>query len=126
MNLPDNLLYTKEHEWVRMDGEQAVIGITDFAQTELGEIVFVEFPELGSHFNAGDELAVVESVKAASEIYAPLNCTIVSVNNDLIDSPQLINEEPHGAGWLFEIEIDDPSAVNSLMDEEEYNKFISS
>ena len=118
--------FSKEHEWVHQDNNLFKVGITDFAQTELGEIVFVEFPELGSHFNAGDELAVVESVKAASEIYAPLNCTIVSVNNDLIDSPQLINEVPHGAGWLFEIEIDDPSAVNSLMDEEEYNKFISS
>ena len=118
--------FSKEHEWVHQDNNLFKVGITDFAQTELGEIVFVEFPEIGSHFNAGDELAVVESVKAASEIYAPLNCTIVSVNNDLIDSPQLINEEPHGAGWLFEIEIDDPSAVNSLMDEAEYNKFISS
>ena len=91
--------FSKEHEWVHQDNNLFKVGITDFAQTELGEIVFVEFPEIGSHFNTGDELAVVESVKAASEIYAPLNCTIVSVNNDLIDS--IIIAKSLKNTWLF-------------------------
>ena len=117
--------FSKEHEWVHQKDNLYKLGITDFAQSELGEIVFIEFSEIGKHFVTGDEIAVVESVKAASEIYAPLNCTIVSVNNDLIDAPQLINEDPHGAGWMLEIEIDDPSSINNLMDEEEYKNFTS-
>jgi glycine cleavage system H protein len=120
------MLFSKEHEWINQKDNLFKLGITDFAQNELGEIVFVEFSEIGNHFATGDEIAVVESVKAASEIYAPLNCTIVSVNNDLIDAPQLINEDPHGAGWILEIEIDDPSSINNLMDEEGYKNFISS
>ncbi len=118
--------FSKEHEWVAQQDNLYRLGITDFAQSELGEIVFVEFSEIGNHFTTGDEIAVVESVKAASEIYAPLNCKIVSVNNELIDSPQLINEDPHGAGWILEIAIDDPNSTNNLMDDEEYKKFISS
>ena len=118
--------FSKDHEWIHQKDNLYKLGITDFAQNELGEIVFIEFSEIGKDFAIGDEIAVVESVKAASEIYAPLNCTIVSVNNDLIDAPQLINEDPHGAGWILEIEIDDPSSINNLMNEEEYKNFTSS
>jgi len=118
--------FSKEHEWVYLKKNQCRVGITDFAQNELGEVVFIELPSIGSHFNVGDEIAVVESVKAASEIYAPVQGKITAVNSDLIDSPQLINDDPYEAGWMFELEVNDINFVNSLMNEEEYKQFINS
>jgi glycine cleavage system H protein len=99
--VPENLRYTKDHEWVRVDGDRAIIGITDHAQNELTDVVYIELPSVGDEFAAGQEFAVVESVKAASEIYAPVPGTVAEVNKDLDDRPELVNESPYEAGWLI-------------------------
>jgi glycine cleavage system H protein len=99
--VPEDLRYTKEHEWVRLDGDRAVVGITDHAQNELTDVVYIELPSVGDEFAAGQEFAVVESVKAASEIYAPVPGTVAGVNKDLDERPELVNESPYEAGWLI-------------------------
>jgi len=119
-----DLKYTKEHEWIKIKGDIAVVGITDHAQAELTDIVFVELPEAGKEVKKGEELCVVESVKSVSEIYAPLSGKIVKVNSKLDDSPEIINESPYDDGWLVELEIKDKSEVNSLIDAETYKKTI--
>lgn len=119
-----DLKYTKEHEWIKIKGDIAVVGITDHAQAELTDIVFVELPEAGKEVKKGEELCVVESVKSVSEIYAPLSGRIVKVNSKLDDSPEIINESPYDDGWLVELEITDKSEVNSLIDAETYKKTI--
>jgi len=118
------LLFTKDHEWVRFDGDVATIGISDHAQTALGDVVFVELPEVGREVSAGEACAVVESVKAASDIYAPLAGRIVEVNAALADNPGLVNAEPTGEGWFFRIEPANPADAGSLMDETAYAAFL--
>ena len=118
-----DLKYTGEHEWVMVEGSIATIGISDFAQDQLGDVVFVELPERGRRLAKGDEAAVIESVKAASEVYAPVSGEIVDVNDALGDDPETVNSDPTGKGWFIKIKLADPSELDGLMDEEAYNKF---
>ena len=120
MNVPDNLRYTSDHEWILLDGDVASIGITDHAQEELTDVVFVELPENGRTCDAGDPVAVVESVKAASDIYVPLAGEIVEGNIELEADPSLVNTDPYGAGWIFKVRLSDVSSVDGLMDAEAY------
>jgi len=120
----NGLMYTKKHEWVRQEGNNAVIGLSDYAQDKLGEIVFVELPDVGAEVEAGKGAAVIESVKAVTDLYAPLDGTVLEVNEDLLDQPEIINADPYGAGWVFKIEIKDESQINLLMDEKAYEKFV--
>ena len=122
MEVPENLLYTQEHEWIRVDKNNAIVGITQFAQDQLGDIVFVELPDVGSEFSKGDTMAVAESVKAASDIYAPVSGKISSVNTKLEESPELINESPYDFGWMVVIE---PSEeLENLLDSTSYREII--
>ncbi len=114
------LRYTEDHEWIRAEGDVAVVGITDYAQEQLGDVVYVELPEVGRTVKKGDEAAVVESVKAASEIYAPVSGEVVEVNGDLEGEPAKVNEDPQGAGWFMKIRMSDPSELDDLMDEAAY------
>lgn len=116
--------YTKEHEWVRVEGDVAVCGISDYAQSQLGDVVFVELPETGREVEQSEEVAVVESVKAASDIFAPISGEIVEVNAALADEPGTVNSDPMGEGWFFKIRIADPAELDELMDEAEYEEFI--
>ncbi len=118
-----DLKYTKDHEWVRVEGDAAIIGISDFAQEQLGDVVFVELPAIGKQFKQGDEAAVIESVKAASEVYAPVGGEVVEINLPLGDNPGLVNEAPTGEGWFLKIRISDNSELDALMDENAYQKF---
>lgn len=120
MLVPSELYYAKSHEWLRLDDTVAVVGISDFAQHQLSDVTFVELPDVGREVEAGDEIAVVESVKAASDIYAPVAGTIVEINSDLEDSPELINESPYEDGWLFKIEMRREEDVDNLLSPEEY------
>lgn len=118
------LRYTPEHEWVRIEGDTVVIGLTDHAQEQLGELVYVELPEVGKELNKGDEAVVVESVKAASEIRSPLSGTVVAVNEALPDEPTKANEDPLGAGWFFKLKVGDPGALDELLDEAAYKALL--
>ncbi|GBE09221.1 glycine cleavage system H protein [bacterium BMS3Bbin11] len=120
-NVPQELKYTKSHEWV-LTGEDglATIGITDYAQDLLGDMVFIELPEIDKELDAGDECAVVESVKAASDVYAPIAGKVVAVNERLVDAPELINEDPYGEGWMLRLQIEDVSELDGLMDADVY------
>lgn len=122
MNTPKELKYTKDHEWVRLEGNRAVVGITDFAQSQLGDVVFVETPEVGSEVSAGSGFSVVESVKAVSDIYAPLSGTVVEVNETLADTPEAVNQDPYGEGWIAVIEISGNGELDDLLDSEAYEK----
>ncbi len=122
--IPKELKYTESHEWVRVEDGVAVVGITDHAQHELGDIVFVELPEIDAEYGAGEAAATVESVKAASDIYSPLSGRVVEVNEALEDSPELVNKSPYGDGWIFKIEISDPSELDALLDADAYAKHI--
>ena len=121
MSVPGDLQYTKSHEWVRVEGDVATVGITDHAQDELGDVVFVELPEKGTSFSAGDSFGTVESVKAVSDLYAPVGGEVVEVNETLNDSPELINEEPYGGGWMIRLRI---SEDGELLSAEEYEKLV--
>ena len=116
--------YTKDHEWLRIEGDVVVVGITEHAATALGDVVFIELPEVETVVAEGDEVCVIESVKAASDILAPLDGEIVAVNEKLVDNPSLVNEDPTGAAWFFKIKIDDLAVLDDLMDEDEYNDLI--
>jgi glycine cleavage system H protein len=116
--------YTEDHEWLRVEGDLVVVGITEHAATQLGDVVFVELPEVETMVAAGDEVVVIESVKAASDIAAPVDGEIVAVNDALVDSPALVNEDPTGAAWFFKIKVDDLSVLDQFMDEDEYNDLI--
>ena len=120
-----DLKYSEEHEWVRVEGEIAVIGISDYAQEQLGDVVFVELPEPGRAVTQGDEAAVVESVKAASEVYSPVTGEVVEVNEPLAEDPGLVNREPTGGGWFMKVRMADPGEVEALLDETAYENFIS-
>ena len=116
--------YTKEHEWVSLDGDIATIGITDHAQEQLGDVVFVELPELNREVTAGEACAVVESVKAASDLYAPLTGKVVETNPDIIEEPTLVNTDAEGEGWFFRVEVDDTAAFEALMDSDAYDEYL--
>ncbi|NIJ20993.1 glycine cleavage system H protein [Sphingomonas naasensis] len=117
--------FTEDHEWIQVDGEVATVGITDYAQSQLGDIVFVETPEAGKTVSKGDDAAVVESVKAASDVYAPVAGTVIEGNAALADNPALVNEDPEGEGWFFKLTLADAGEVSSLMDEAAYKDFVS-
>lgn len=122
MSVPQDLFYTKTHEWVSLDDGIATVGITDFAQSQLSDLTFVELPEVGIEFTAGDEAAVVESVKAAADVYAPVAGEVLEVNADLEDSPELINKDAFGSGWLFKLKVVDESEVDNLLDADSYEE----
>jgi glycine cleavage system H protein len=118
--------YTKDHEYVRLEGEIGIVGISDYAQSQLGDVVFVELPTVGAKLEQGGEVAVVESVKAASEIFAPASGEVIAINATLDNEPSLINEDATGKGWLFRLKLSDPSELESLMDEAAYQEFLKS
>ena len=120
MNVPEDLLYTESHEWVRRDGETIRVGITDHAQAELTDVVYVELPKVGASYEAGGAIAVVESVKAASDIYAPIKGTVTEANSALESNPALINSDPYGEGWIFALKMDDPAGLSGLKDAAAY------
>lgn len=122
---PSDYLYSKEHEWVRVEDDVCILGITEFAQTELGEVVFVELPEAGQVFDSGDEIGTIESVKAVAEIYTPLAGEILEINDAVVEDPEILNEDPHHEGWLVKIRFSSADDVKSLMSAEEYEKFIT-
>ena len=124
MNVPDDLLYTETHEWIRREGENVRVGITDHAQSELTDVVYVELPKMDRQVNAREATAVVESVKAASDIYAPVKGTVVEVNKALEADPGLLNREPFGEGWIFVLKIDDPGDLKQLKDAAAYRQQI--
>lgn len=124
MNVPDDLLYTETHEWIRREGDKVRVGITDHAQSELTDVVYVELPKMDRQLNAKESIAVVESVKAASDIYAPLKGTVVEVNKALEADPSLINREPYGQGWIFVLKIDNADDLKQLKDATAYRKQI--
>ena len=117
--------YTEEHEWLRVEGDHVVVGITEHAAEQLGDVVFVELPEIETMLSKGDEAAVIESVKAASDIHAPIDGEVVAVNEKLVDNPSLVNSDPLGAAWFFKIKVDDLSVLDDYMDEEAYKALIS-
>jgi glycine cleavage system H protein len=124
-NVPSDLKYAKSHEWIRVSGDTATVGITDHAQHELTDIVFVELPVVGRKVKAGEACAVVESVKTASDIYSPVSGEITEVNPTVVDNPALVNTDPHAAGWFYKIKLANPPEVNSLLSPEDYSKQIA-
>lgn len=124
MSIPSDLLYTKSHEWIRLEGDVATVGITWYAQDALGDVVFVELPEVGRELEAEDDFGVVESVKAVSDVYAPLSGEVVEVNEDLSDSPERINESPYVEGWLIKIRLSDPAQAGELLDASAYESHL--
>lgn len=124
MNTPDTLRYTKDHEWLLLDGETCTVGITDHAQEELSDVVFVELPEAGRQLAAGDPAAVVESVKAASDVYAPVAGEVVEGNQAVVADPSLVNRDPYGAGWLFKLRVADAAAAERLLDAAAYRALL--
>ena len=116
--------YTKDHEWVRLDGDIVTIGITDHAQQQLGELVFIELPDLEREVTAGEACAVVESVKAASDVYSPLAGRVAEINETVVEDPGIVNNDAEGEGWFFRLEIDEPAAFEDLMDQEAYDEFL--
>lgn len=121
-----DIRFTDQHEWVRVDGDIATIGITDYAQEQLGDVVFVELPETGKELAAGDEAAVVESVKAASEVYSPVSGEVIDVNTEIEATPAGVNEDAMGDGWFVKLRLSDPSELDKLMDEAAYAEFVAS
>jgi len=121
---PPEFLYTKEHEWIQVDESVGTIGITDFAQTELGDVVFVELPKLGDHVSAGESFGTVESVKAVSEIFSPVSGEVTDVNGKLQNNPELINSDPHGDAWLVRVHLADRREIDKLMTADEYEAYI--
>jgi len=124
MNVPDGLLFTKDHEWVIIEANRATVGISDYAQSSLGDITFVEMPGIGKNFKQSEMIATVESVKAASEVYAPMAGKIVEVNDDIVRTPELINKSPYEKGWFCVIELSDKEEKKKLMTPEKYREFI--
>ena len=126
MEFPDDLRYTAEHEWVRVDGEVAEVGITDFAQDTLGDIVYVQLPEVGAAVTRASVCSEVESTKSVSDIYAPVTGTVVAVNEALTTTPELVNSDPYGAGWMFRVELSDPAELGILLDAAAYGALAAS
>ena len=125
MSIPDNLLYTSEHEWIKIDGKIATIGITDFAQSELGDIIFLEFPALNSVFNKGEIFGTIEAVKTVSDLYMPIDGEICEINDILNDNPEKVNEDPYKDGWMVKIKIDKNVDLDGLLNAENYNQLIT-
>jgi glycine cleavage system H protein len=123
---PTNLLYTREHEWVRVEDDVCVLGITEFAQQELGEVVFVELPEVGQVFDANDEIGTIESVKAVAEVYTPLAGEVIEANDAVADDPELLNEDYYGDGWLVKIRFSSAADLKALMNAEQYEAYVQS
>jgi glycine cleavage system H protein len=124
MNLPEELKYTKEHEWLSIEDSVVTIGITDYAQDSLGDVVYLELPEEGSAVSKDDTFGVVESVKAVSDLYSPVTGDCVEANDALVDSPEVINDDPYGEGWMIKVSIESPDAVTDTLSAEEYKKYI--
>jgi glycine cleavage system H protein len=124
MNVPENLLYTKDHEWIKLEGEEGIIGITDYAQDKLGDIVFLEIKEVGTKVKQFEEIGTIESVKAASDIYSPVTGEIIQVNSEVIDTPEIINKDPYLKGWMAKIKIEDKNELNNLLKPDDYKKLI--
>lgn len=122
---PANYRYTKDHEWVSVEGSTGTIGITDYAQHELGDVVFVEMPKVGAEIMAGQAFGTIESVKAVSEIFSPVSGTVSEINAALADTPEKVNQDPHGAAWLIKVQLSDPEEAHSLMDTSEYEGYIA-
>lgn len=126
MPYPEEFLYTKDHEWIRVDGDTGSIGVTEHAQKELGDIVFVELPHAGAHVSAKESLGTVESVKAVADVYSPVSGEVIAVNPKIQQAPELLNTDPHGEGWLVKIKLKDRSETDGLMTAEEYEAFVAS
>ena len=124
MNLPEDLKYAKSHEWVRLEGDIVTVGISDHAQSQLGDIVSLELPDVGSNLAKGDGLALVDSMKATSDIYAPVSGEVIEVNEALEDAPELVNESPYEDGWIAKLKISDPSELDTLMDHNAYRQMV--
>ena len=124
MENPKSLKYSKEHEWVKVEGDIAIVGITDFAQKQLTDIVFVELPEKGKHVTQGNAMAVVESVKSVSDVFAPVSGEVVDVNNELTDAPEILNKEPYGKGWIAKVKIENIGELDNLLTAEKYDTFL--
>ena len=123
-NTPTDLRYSREHEWVRVDGSIARIGITDFAQDSLGDVVFVQLPEVGREITAGASASEIESTKSVSDVYVPVSGVVHAVNEALVDKPELVNSDPYGDGWILEVSLTDPSELDALLDAEAYRSFV--
>ena len=126
MNIPEELRYTEEHEWVKLDGNVATVGITDFAQSELGDIVYLEIDTLDSEIDSNDVFGTVEAVKTVSDLFMPVNGKVIEVNSSLEDNPEVVNDDPYGDGWIIKIEVPNPSDIDALMSSEEYKNLIGS
>jgi glycine cleavage system H protein len=124
MNFPEELRYSSEHEWVRVEGNRAIVGITDYAQDALGDVVYVQLPDAGLKVIANASIAEIESTKSVSEVYAPVTGTVVEVNGSLDDAPEQLNTDPYGAGWIFVVELVEPGEVDALMDAAAYQAFL--
>jgi glycine cleavage system H protein len=125
MNIPADLRYTSDHEWIRLTGKTAVVGITEFAQGELGDIVFVEIETVGNHIDKGSTFGTIEAVKTVSDLFMPVSGKVTDLNERINDSPDLINKDPYGEGWLIKMEVDDPAQINELMDARAYGAMIN-
>ncbi|MAV64039.1 MAG: glycine cleavage system protein H [Candidatus Marinimicrobia bacterium] len=123
--LPDNIKYTKDHEWVLLDGNQITVGITDYAQSELGDIIFIEFPDKGTSFKRGESVGTIEAVKTVADIYCPADGLVIEVNSSLENEPDLINSDPYNNGWIIKMEIKDKESINKLLNKEQYLEVIS-
>ena len=125
-NIPENLRYSKDHEWVKVDGDEATIGITDWAQNSLGDVVYVDMPRVGDSFGTHEAFGSVESVKAVSEIFTPVAGKVTAVNEGLNDTPEVVNSDPYGAGWMVKIKMDNPGEADAMLSGEEYDEYLSS
>ena len=124
MNFPENVRYTKDHEWIKLEGEIGTVGITDYAQGELGDVVYVELPTVGTKVEQGKSFGTIEAVKAVSDLYAPVSCEVLEVNSELADKPELVNQRPYEDGWMIKIKVTDPSHLKVLHDSAAYKKLI--
>ncbi len=124
LKFPEELFYSSTHEWVRVEGNRAVIGVTDYAQSELGDVTYLELPEIGDTVEAGQPFGVIESVKADEELFAPVSGTVVDVNQNAIDHPEVVNDDPYGEGWLIVVEMSNPNELKTLMNAEQYRHML--
>lgn len=121
---PNDFYYTKDHEWVKVEGDEATVGITDFAQKQLGDVVYLELPEIGKSLKFHQSLGVIESVKAVSDVYSPISGEVVAVNEELNDNPEIVNQDPHGKGWIIKLKVQDKTELDKLMSVSEYEQFL--